>query len=206
VTAAGLLTLAYISAPPRAAGTATQPVLARVRAGAAALIDSAAQALRSAPPEPAPAPPPAVPAPPSRSARRAAAARVERPAVVPEEAVSLRSVETYATPAEPEIIAPAVTATPDPTVYTSDDADVTPAALLRPHLPSQPPASLPGADVGTLELMVTETGRVAHVKLVSTSSRYQERMLVAAAKTWRFQPAMKNGQPVRFRARIRITV
>ena len=61
-------------------------------------------------------------------------------------------------------------------------------------------------DVGTLELTVTETGTVSHVKLISTSNRYQERMLVAAAKTWRFQPAMKNGGPVRFRARVRITV
>jgi hypothetical protein len=47
---------------------------------------------------------------------------------------------------------------------------------------------------------------VAHVKLLSTSNRYQERMLLSAAKSWRFQPATKNGRPVRFRARVRITV
>jgi hypothetical protein len=31
-------------------------------------------------------------------------------------------------------------------------------------------------------------------------------MLVSAAKSWRFQPATKDGRPVRFRARVRITV
>jgi TonB family protein len=61
-------------------------------------------------------------------------------------------------------------------------------------------------DVGTLELTVTETGSVAHVKLTSPSGRYQERMLVAAAKTWRFQPATKDGRAVRFLARVRITL
>jgi TonB family protein len=73
-------------------------------------------------------------------------------------------------------------------------------------LPSQPPAGLAADEVGILELMVTETGRVAHVRLLSTSNRYQERMLVSAAKSWRFQPATKDGRPVRFRTRVRITI
>ena len=34
--------------------------------------------------------------------------------------------------------------------------------------------------------------------------RFQERMLMAAAKAWKFQPALRNGQPVRYRIRIPI--
>jgi hypothetical protein len=44
------------------------------------------------------------------------------------------------------------------------------------------------------------------VHLISPANRYQERMLVAAAKTWQFQPATREGQPVRFRIRIRVTL
>ena len=31
-------------------------------------------------------------------------------------------------------------------------------------------------------------------------------MLVAAAKAWLFKPAVRDGRPVRFRARIRVTL
>jgi hypothetical protein len=34
--------------------------------------------------------------------------------------------------------------------------------------------------------------------------RFQERMLMAAAKAWTFSPAVRNGQPVRYRLRIAI--
>jgi TonB family protein len=91
-------------------------------------------------------------------------------------------------------------------VFTSSDAQVTPAVLIRPQLPEQPPPDIPEEQVGTLEFVVTESGAVEHVHLISPANRYQERMLVAAAKTWQFQPAMRDGHPVRFRIRIRVTL
>jgi TonB family protein len=91
-------------------------------------------------------------------------------------------------------------------VFTSGDPQVTPAVLIRPHLPEQPPPGVPDEQVGTLEFVVAESGAVEHVHLISPANRYQERMLVAAAKTWQFQPAMREGQPVRFRIRIRVTL
>jgi hypothetical protein len=47
---------------------------------------------------------------------------------------------------------------------------------------------------------------VEQVRLISTSNRFQDRMIVSAAKAWQFEPAMKNGQPVRYRTQIRITL
>lgn len=91
-------------------------------------------------------------------------------------------------------------------VFQSGDARVTPAVLIRPLLPDHPPSDVPEEQVGTLEFVVMETGAVEHVHLVSPANRYQERMLVAAAKTWQFQPATRDGRPVRYRARIRITL
>jgi TonB family protein len=203
--AVALVTLAYFLAPPRPAGAAPQPVVARVRAGVTQIVAAAKSIVRSTPaPEPAPAPSTlaAAPAAAGRASPKRSAGHVPRADAV----VSVTELEGRVLAREPATAADSVPAPADPTVYTSADADVTPAALLRSHLPSQPAPTLLPDDLGTLELTVTETGKVSHVRLISVSNRYQERMLVAAAKTWRFQPAMKNGVPVRFRARVRITV
>ena len=50
----------------------------------------------------------------------------------------------------------------------------------------------------------SENGDVMQVKLISPRRRYHDRMLVAAAKAWKFRPAMLNGQPVTYRVRIPI--
>jgi hypothetical protein len=91
-------------------------------------------------------------------------------------------------------------------VFSAADPQVIPAVLIRPHLPAQPPPDVPEEQIGTLEFVVTESGAVEHVHLISPANRFQERMLVAAAKTWQFQPAMRDGRPVRYRTRIRVTL
>jgi TonB family protein len=92
------------------------------------------------------------------------------------------------------------------TVYTAAEEGVEPAVLMRPHLPSRAPATVSHEDVGVLELVVSATGAVDHVRLISPANRYQDRMMVAAAKAWQFRPATKDGQPVRFRTRVRVTL
>ena len=57
-----------------------------------------------------------------------------------------------------------------------------------------------------LDMIISETGEVEHVKLISIANRFQERMIVAAAKAWRFRPALKGGQPVKYRIRVRVTL
>ena len=53
-------------------------------------------------------------------------------------------------------------------------------------------------------MTVNENGDVDHVQLISPMRRFQERMLMAAAKAWKFKPALRDGQPVRYRIRIPI--
>jgi TonB family protein len=110
-----------------------------------------------------------------------------------------------ASPIAPVRTAPRPSAVPG-RVFTASDPQVTPAILIRPKLPDRPPADVPEEQVGTLEFVVSESGLVEHVHLVSPANRYSERMLVAAAKTWQFQPATRDGRPVRFRTRIRVTL
>jgi hypothetical protein len=94
----------------------------------------------------------------------------------------------------------------DNAVYSADAEGIVPAVLIRPHLPSEPPSSVSADELGVLELVVGRTGLVDQVRLISPENRYQDRMIVAAAKTWRFQPATKDGAPVRSRVRIRVTL
>ena len=44
------------------------------------------------------------------------------------------------------------------------------------------------------------------MRLISPSNRFHERMLVAHAKTWKFRPAIRDGQPVKFRTVVRLTI
>jgi hypothetical protein len=90
-------------------------------------------------------------------------------------------------------------------IFTARDSRVSPAMLLRSPLPSQPPAGMSPADIGVFDMVIDEIGNVERVRLVSPTNRYQERMLVSAAKAWKFRPATRDGRPVRFRVQVRIT-
>lgn len=94
----------------------------------------------------------------------------------------------------------------DTTVYAAGDRNVDPPVLLAPKLPpvrlSQPFA----AGTNTMELLIDEFGRVEQVKLVSPPVRLSDMTLLSAAKTWRFHPAHKHGQPVRYRLAMSWTV
>jgi hypothetical protein len=115
-------------------------------------------------------------------------------------------------PASPQSSSPSVAppplALPMPTdgnnesaVYSRADPGVQPPAFLRPQMPKDPP---PGVDTGYFDIVVNESGDVQQVQLVSPTRKFQERMLVAAAKAWKFRPATLNGQPVKYRLRVPI--
>lgn len=94
----------------------------------------------------------------------------------------------------------------DPTqIYTAAVAGITPPTPVRQHLPSAPPRGRAAEEMGVLALTIDSNGMVERVQLVSPSSRFEDRMLVAAAKTWKFRPALLDGIPVRYRLEVRVT-
>jgi hypothetical protein len=98
----------------------------------------------------------------------------------------------YEQPTDPEP-APAV-------LYSSADRDVEPPALLFPQL--TPPLTGPGSSSATMNRMVvvvSAEGTVERVQLVEGPARMPDMMLLSGAKTWRFTPAFKDGEPVRYR-------
>lgn len=179
---------------------------------------SPASATRSAhPPAREPAAPPAAASAPAAPVPVPASPNVaapSSPSTSPSPAPTLRTpVDVVVAEREGHALPPAVEPVRVPSrtppagrVFSPADTQVTPAILIRPHLPDQPPPDVPEEQIGTLEFVVGESGAVEHVHLISPANRYQERMLVAAAKTWQFQPAMRDGRPVRYRTRIRVTL
>jgi hypothetical protein len=92
-------------------------------------------------------------------------------------------------------------------IYDQRNADVIPATLLRPHLPTISSPGVPKGRLGKLEVLVGEDGRVERVHLVATTveRRYYDAMILAAVKAWIFRPASRGGQPVRYRVQIPLT-
>jgi outer membrane biosynthesis protein TonB len=133
--------------------------------------------------EPAVTPPPVVPAP--------AAAPVQ---VVPKPTAG-ESVEPA--DARPVSTAPA-------TVFDATSSDVTPPALLTPvaNAPVRPGARYePGS--AAIEILVNDDGSVSSVKAASQPATIGDTLAMinwlSITKSWRFNPAVRNGQPVKYR-------
>ena len=90
---------------------------------------------------------------------------------------------------EPETTEPAVEPLIPAAVFDSRDVNVTPPVTLRLRLPSLGQDDL--AQAGVVETIVSASGEVEKVKLVSPPQSVHEAMILSAIKTWRFQPAMK---------------
>jgi hypothetical protein len=91
-------------------------------------------------------------------------------------------------------------------VYSRLDGDVRPPIAIRPHLPSDPPAHIPVDHLMVLELVVANDGVVESVRLLTNPRTVNDFMIVSAAKAWLFAPATLEGQPVKYRHRIRFAV
>ena len=205
--AAAILLLAgagfVLFVPPSKPATLTGRVQTRVKEIVQAGLEAVGvERPRESPPAPAPLADPASSAP---RAKRRPSARQTRPVELTVRVNELGGVPAPSAAAPDERVVPEPPANHDSTVYDADSDGVEPAVLVRPHLPARPASSIESAQLGVLELVVSHTGAVDHVRLISPENRYHDRMMVAAAKTWRFRPATKDGLPVRSRTHIRVT-
>ena len=84
-------------------------------------------------------------------------------------------------------------------LFDSSDINVTPPTTVRVHLRQLSEAG-PGDDrVGIVEAIVSATGEVEKVKLLSPYRSFHQAMILSAVKTWRFEPAVMDGDAVRYR-------
>ena len=145
---------------------------------------------------------------PAKKPRRARAsltsASSEQPASIVEpvatgESKALTAVAAETLAAAPDTVEASLAAAPEVEPATPGDVVGT-NAIMPPRLID--PVRLPRwAYVATersshvIELAITETGKVDRVRLVSPAVRMTDMMMLSAAKTWVFEPALQNGHP-----------
>ena len=82
-----------------------------------------------------------------------------------------------------------------------------PPVVVREDVP-QWPADLPlaGEAVAILEVRITPAGGVDRVRLRQSANPVYDELLVAAARQWRYEPALRVGRPVSYVKTLRIAV
>ena len=90
-------------------------------------------------------------------------------------------------------------------VYSKADAAVTPPRQVYPALPAEPAAAALKDALTVVDLIVATDGLVERVHLRTPPRTIHEFMLLSAVKAWRFQPALLDGRPVRFRHSVALT-
>jgi hypothetical protein len=90
-------------------------------------------------------------------------------------------------------------------IYSRSDFDVTPPRQIYPVLPAEPQAASMKRDLTVVDLVIAPDGLVERVHLRTPPRNVLEFMFLSAAKAWRFEPALLDGRPVRFRYSVALT-
>ena len=95
---------------------------------------------------------------------------------------------------------------PGGVVYSREDSPrVLPPRLISPRVPIVPPSGRAASVAPEVDVVVGSSGEVESVKLVGGQTTALSGMQISAVKAWRFQPASMDGQPVRYRLRVRLS-
>jgi TonB family protein len=122
--------------------------------------------------------------------------------------------EAAAVPPPPPAAADPATALPPPpppvdydAIYDGSQAAVVGPVTVRQDLPRWSTGSAPKPRAtGVLEVVIAKNGVVERATLIRPMAPLFDRQVLDATKNWRYQPAHVNGQPVRFKKTIKITI
>ena len=90
-------------------------------------------------------------------------------------------------------------------IYSKSDSEVTPPQQVYPALPAELPTGFMKRALTVVDLVIAPDGLVEHVHLRTPPRDIHEFMLLSAAKAWRFEPALRDGRPVRFLHSVALT-
>jgi hypothetical protein len=113
---------------------------------------------------------------------------------------SAPTANAAAAPKPPEVPEPRRT-------FGPDDADVTAPVVVSQTLPPWRYSKLSEAHreyQGVLALVIDENGNVQSVALLEGVQPEYNAVLIKAARSWKFRPAMKNGLPVQYRKLVKV--
>jgi hypothetical protein len=136
----------------------------------------------------------------ARNRVQSSTAAIARPPATTPQPDRLAVVAPAAATEPPAAAVPAAEATAavvDDTIYSAQDRDV---------IPPQTDEKLPGPTISAwttrmnaMEVIVSQTGAVERVRMVTPPQRMPDMFVLSRAKVWMFKPAMKDGRPVRYR-------
>jgi TonB family protein len=86
--------------------------------------------------------------------------------------------------------------------------EIRPPMAIKQAVPPVPPdlSRFGQLRSGEIEVLIDETGKVQTAKVIASIHPVYDAMVMAAAKTWRYDPATADGVPVKYRKRIKITI
>jgi hypothetical protein len=94
----------------------------------------------------------------------------------------------------------------EPPVYSEDSEGIAPPVGVRPQLARELPPTVRREDLTPLELVIGTDGSIESARLVGAPKNVIDSMIVSVAKAWEFEPALKDGKPVKYRKTIWIRV
>jgi TonB family protein len=109
----------------------------------------------------------------------------------------------------PAPVAAKTAATPAPAAPTvAKTVVITPPVALRQVVPPMPPdiARFGQMRIGILEITIDETGKVESASFTQGIHPVYDNQVLIAARSWRYQPAMSEGVPVKFRKTIKVSM
>jgi TonB family protein len=130
-------------------------------------------------------------------------------------ASGFRDLSVQAVPAPPPVAA--YVALPPPVqqqqkpaavakIYTGTEPGVIPPVAIVQDFPKFPGRVPSGGVVGAVEVVIDQNGAVESATMQTPVQSAYDNIVLAAARNWKYQPARVNGEPVKFRKSIRITI
>ena len=82
---------------------------------------------------------------------------------------------------------------------------MTPPVTLRQDVPPWPhDLPFPQLAVAVIEVVIGQDGKVQQARLQKALHPRYDQLLLAAARNWTYQPALRNGQPTAFVKAVRV--
>ena len=125
--------------------------------------------------------------------RRAIAERAAEVAAAAEAAANIARAQTPAPVPPPDLAL---------RIFDLRDADVTPPVVERQDISrwvSTLPRPRPGTNLGSIEVVVDESGAVTGATIRASVSRFYDAVLLESSKLWHYRPATRQGRPVKYR-------
>jgi hypothetical protein len=92
-----------------------------------------------------------------------------------------------------------------PRTYSANEPGVTAPVIIRQKVPAYRGKVLEAAN-GIIEVVIDTTGAVETARMRVPLNAQYDKLVLAAAKAWQYQPATVQGAPVKFRKMVQITL